>query len=131
MQCIIYEFYFSIENGNSLENSIYDDLQLHCQSDQVDRFGNKCQMFNSSEKAFRWILSSHEKYVESRYGGITINADRPAVWYNNKGYHSMPVYLNQLNTAILRSAMNNSDYSIFTNNYPLKLGDKELTTSSM
>ena len=24
-------------------------------------------------------------------------------WYNNKGYHSMPVYLNTLNNAILRA----------------------------
>lgn len=24
-------------------------------------------------------------------------------WYNNKGYHSMPVFLNTLNNAILRA----------------------------
>lgn len=43
----------------------------------------------------------------------------------------MPVYLNQLNMANLQSAMNNSEYRILTNNYPLKLGEKELTMTSM
>lgn len=28
---------------------------------------------------------------------------RPQVFYNNKGYHSMPTYLNSLNNAILRA----------------------------
>lgn len=28
---------------------------------------------------------------------------RPQVLYNNKGYHSMPTYLNSLNNAILRA----------------------------
>lgn len=27
----------------------------------------------------------------------------PQVFYNNKGYHSMPTYLNSLNNAILRA----------------------------
>lgn len=43
----------------------------------------------------------------------------------------MPAYLNQLNVANLQSALNSTEYRIFTNNHPLKLGEKELTTSSM
>lgn len=124
------EFY-SIENGNDFDERAFSQLHSHCDASQVDKFGNNCELFNSSESAFRWILDSHSHYTESRYGGVSINDNQFAVWYNNKGYHAMPVYLNHLNTALLRATMNNSDYAIVTNNFPLKLGDKELTTSSM
>lgn len=124
------EFY-SIENADDVDSIIYKDLRSHCDANKRNRYGNICQEFDSSESVFRWILNTYPNYLESRYGGSTLNGSRISVWYNNKGYHAMPVYLNQLNNAILKTAMNNSNYNIYTNNFPLKLGKKELTTSSM
>lgn len=126
---------YSIENneddGSVIGNATYDDLTSYCSSQNGDKFGNICNTFDSSEKLFRWVLNTTDVYPTSRYGGVSINGSRSAVWYNNNGYHAMPVFLNELNTAYLRSLMNDSDYKITTSNYPLKLDDRELTQSSM
>lgn len=119
------------EIGNEVGNGMYEALTSYCGLQNGDVFGNVCNTFNSSEKLFRWVLNTTNEYPTSRYGGISINGSRLAVWYNNNGYHSMPVFLNELNTAYFRSLMNDSDYKITTNNHPLKLDDKELTQSSM
>lgn len=119
------------EIGNEIENGMFEDLTSYCGFENGDIFGNICSTFNSSEKLFRWVLNTTHNYPTSRYGGISINGTRSAVWYNNNGYHSMPVFLNELNTAYFRSLMNDSNYKITTNNHPLKLDDKELTQSSM
>nr|XP_042904131.1 ATP-binding cassette sub-family A member 2 isoform X3 [Parasteatoda tepidariorum] len=46
------------------------------------------------------------------------------IWYNNKGYHSMPTYINSLNNAILRANIpksmgNPSAYGITVINHPM------------
>lgn len=119
------------ETGNEVGNSMFEGLSSYCSLEDGDAFGNTCRTFNSSEKLFRWVMNTTNDYPTSRYGGVSINGSRQAVWYNNNGYHSMPVFLNELNTAYFRSLMNDSDYKITTNNHPLKLDDKELTQSSM
>lgn len=124
------EFY-SLENSNNVEESIYNEFESRCYASGTDEFGNDCKSFNTSQNAFRWILNTTNDYPENRYGGITMNGSRTFVWFNNNGYHAMPVFLNELNTAHLRSLMNNTQYKITTYNHPLKLGDKELTASSM
>lgn len=121
---------YSLQNGNQMEDAKYDELLKHCASNG-DEFGNICKTFDSSERLFRWVLNTTNDYPLSRYGGITVNGTRSAVWYNNNGYHSMPVFLNELNTAHLRIVMNDTGFKITTNNYPLKLDDKELSQSSM
>lgn len=122
---------YSLEDGNEVENATYADLTKYCSLKDGDIFGNVCKTLNSSEQVFRWVLNTTNEYPTSRYGGISINGSRSAVWYNNNGFHSMPVFLNELNTAYLRSLMNDSDYKITTFNYPLKLDEKELSQSSM
>lgn len=124
------EFY-TLQNADDTDSIIFKDLRSQCDAKRPNQFGNTCEEFDDSEHAFRWILKTYPDYLETRYGGASVNGSRLAVWYNNKGYHAMPVYLNQLNNAILKTAMNNSNYNIYTNNFPLKLGEKELTTSSM
>lgn len=122
---------YSIQDGDFVGNSTYDDLTAYCSSKSGDVYGNLCKTFNTSENLFRWVLNTTNDYPTSRYGGISINDSRAAVWYNNNGYHSMPVFLNELNTAYFRGLMNDSNYKITTSNYPLKLDEKELSQSSM
>lgn len=119
-----YEFY-SKENDREFGNELYDDFSNTCS------LNGNCEFFNSSKDSFNWILKTHEEYIQRRYGGISINNSRSIVWYNNKGYHSMPLYLNQLDSAILRKELNHSSYSIRAYNAPLKLGEDELSVSSM
>lgn len=118
------EFY-SKENSFTFGEEIYDDFLRTCSLDE------NCEFFNNSKESFKWILKSHADFLQKRYGGISLNGSRSIVWYNNKGYHSMPIYLNQLDSAILRKELNDSTYNIRTINHPLKLGEKELSVSSM
>lgn len=122
---------YSSENGSMSTTGIQSAFPLQCNANSIDQFGNECKRFNSSEEIFRWILNTTNEYPESRYGGISLNGTRTAIWYDNNGYHSMPVFLNELNTARLRSVMNNSHLKITTYNHPLKLDAQELSQSSM
>lgn len=117
------EFYTK-ENVKSFGGKVYNELEKTC----ID---NNCDLFDSSKQAFDWILKTHEEFIGRRYGGISINDSRSIVWYQNKGYHSMPIYLNILNSAVLKKELNDSSYSIKTTNHPLKLGEEELSVSSM
>lgn len=119
------EFY-SKENAQPFVEAINEDFESTCSVNDID-----CQLFDSSKDSFNWILNTHEDYIQRRYGGISLNGSRSIVWYNNKGYHSMPLYLNLLDSAIFRKEMNDSSYSIRTVNHPLKLGEEELSISSM
>lgn len=119
-----FEFY-SKENSLPFGDEIYDDFNGTCS------LNSNCEFYNNSQDSFNWILNTHEEYIQRRYGGISINNSRYLVWYNNKGYHSMPLYLNQLDSAILRKELNHSSYNIRAYNAPLKLGEDELSVSSM
>lgn len=118
------EFY-SKEGSNPFEESLYGDFKQTCSVQE------NCEFFDSSRKAFNWVYNTHEDFISRRYGGVSLNNSRSIVWYNNKGYHSMPLYLNILNSAIIRKELNDSSYNIRTINHPLKLGEDELSVSSM
>jgi hypothetical protein len=118
------EFY-SDQNMLPFGRMVFDDFESTCSINE------NCEMFESSKNAFDWILSTHDDYIMRRYGGVSINQSRSIVFYNNKGYHSMPLYLNILNSAMLRKELNDSSYNIRTVNHPLKLGEDELSVSSM
>lgn len=52
------------------------------------------------------------------------------VWYNNKGYHALPSYVNTLNSAILKNKLNsNANITLFS--HPLKLSQEQLSRSSL
>lgn len=120
----------SDELEHEVQKGLYDDLTKYC-SANGDEYGNICRPFETSEELFYWVLNTTNDYPTSRYGGVSINGSRLAVWYNNNGYHSMPVFLNELNTAYFRNLMKDSNYKITTNNHPLKLDDKELSQASL
>ena len=67
-----------------------------------------------------------------RFGGWTFgnpssskDSDQVAtVYYNNKGYHALPSYMNAMNNIILRSSISKgkpSDYGITVYNEPMRL----------
>lgn len=116
---------YSRERVNPFSARVYNEFADTCMS------GKNCETFNSSLDAFKWSLETTNKYVEKRYGGVSFNDSKSVVWYNNKGYHAMPLYLNLLNSAVLKSELNDSSYNIKITNHPLKLGDEELSVSSM
>lgn len=118
------EFY-SKENLKPFSEAVFDDFEDTCSVNE------NCKFFESSKQSFNWILKTNEEFIGRRYGGVSLNNTRSIVWYNNKGYHSMPLYLNQLTSAVLRKEMNDSSFGIVTHNHPLKLGEEELSVSSM
>uniref|UniRef100_W5LBI4 P-type phospholipid transporter n=1 Tax=Astyanax mexicanus TaxID=7994 RepID=W5LBI4_ASTMX len=77
-----------------------------------------------------------------RYGGISVGGRLPVVglspktiqdtvWYNNKGWHAMPAFLNVANNAILRAHLptnaNPSEYGVTVINHPLNLTKEQLS----
>lgn len=125
--------FYSYQNGEGVNDTsnfysrpVYESLlDLNCAKQQ------QCRKFNNSLNAFNWILDTNDDYVDRRYGGVVVNGSKLSVWYNNKGYHSLPTYMNVLNNAILRKEMNDSSFKITTVNHPLKLGDLGLSYSSI
>ncbi|XP_063992095.1 ATP-binding cassette sub-family A member 13-like isoform X2 [Diachasmimorpha longicaudata] len=80
-----------------------------------------------------WIVSTFHEYIEKRYGGWSLSHwhEDPlfVVWFNNKGHHSLPAYLNSLNGAILRAS--GVPGRITTFNHPLKLSSDQLNRTSV
>lgn len=122
--------FFSYEEENEFSKSALGRLLLQ-DNNCVKNNTEMCTQFNNSMNANEWILKTHKEFIEKRYTGSTFNGTRIVTWYNNKGYHSMPVQLNQINSALFKSEMDDNTISISTINHPLKLGDKELSQSSM
>lgn len=101
-----------------------------------------------------YYLYTTDEYRLHRYGGFSFGTERSFVpgdfgktsptlfrtlavrgtalaWYNNKGYHSMPVYLNTLNNAILRANLPKSKghpaaYGITLVNHPMNKTNNHL-----
>ncbi|XP_058056343.1 glucosylceramide transporter ABCA12 [Anopheles bellator] len=120
------EFYTNASDTDPYREAIVGDLLEHC-----DGNDDQCSVFDSSLDAYRWLLSTSDQYAERRYGGITINREKNVVWYNNKGYHSMPTWLNVLDTAVLRAEIDDPSAVIRTVNHPLKIEEDDLSISSM
>ncbi|XP_043253492.1 retinal-specific phospholipid-transporting ATPase ABCA4 isoform X1 [Colletes gigas] len=80
-----------------------------------------------------WIVSTHQEYIEKRYGGWSLShtKDEPlfVVWYNNKGHHALPSYLNALNEAILRAS--GVQGHLTTLNHPLRLSSDQLNRTTL
>ncbi|XP_043481651.1 ATP-binding cassette sub-family A member 13 isoform X2 [Leptopilina heterotoma] len=80
-----------------------------------------------------WIVSTHQEYIEKRYGGWSLShwKDDPlfVVWFNNKGHHALPAYLNALNEAIMRAS--GVDGYLITINHPLKLSSDQLNRTTL
>ena len=64
----------------------------------------------------KYLLDTHGDFVGLRFGGWTVGngskdylqrlkgtPDILVSWYNNKGYHALPSYVNALNNALLRA----------------------------
>ncbi|XP_053973403.1 uncharacterized protein LOC128873691 isoform X1 [Hylaeus volcanicus] len=85
------------------------------------------------KSALDWIVSTHQEYIEKRYGGWSLSHanDEPlfVVWYNNKGHHALPSYLNALNEAILRAS--GVPGHLTTLNHPLKLSSDQLNRTTL
>ncbi|XP_050450054.1 uncharacterized protein LOC126850786 isoform X1 [Cataglyphis hispanica] len=80
-----------------------------------------------------WIVSTHQEYIEKRYGGWSLSHVKEdplfVVWFNNKGHHSLPSYLNALNEAILRASGVQGHLTIL--NHPLKLSSDQLNRTTL
>lgn len=114
---------YSYENKNIFDEKVKDNISCSPL--------NHCKYFNSSANVYQWVLDTANTYYDSRYGGISVNDSKIAVWYNNKGYHAMPVYLNKLNTALFNAELGTDEYNITTFNHPLQLGRDALSTSNL
>ena len=94
----------------------------------------------------QWILNSFNEFIEKRYGGwkfglkanefdnIGLTKDNIAVYYNNKGFHSVAAYLNGLNNARLRSSLGEEErgkYGITAYSHPIRSKDGQIKGQSL
>ncbi|XP_053393737.1 ATP-binding cassette sub-family A member 2-like isoform X2 [Mercenaria mercenaria] len=105
------------------------------------------EMKLSMQERSKYYLYTTDEYRLHRYGAFSFGTEREFVpenfgkgsptvfrhvavrgsaltWFNNKGYHSMPVFLNTLNNAILRANLpkkkgHPSAYGITLTNHPM------------
>lgn len=95
-----------------------------------------------ASETFRKIAVRHVSKVRSI--GFLIHYERKSIrdsgdsqaWYNHKGFHSMPIYLNVLNNAILRAALpmkkgNPAAYGITLINHPMEGTNARLSQEKM
>ncbi|XP_059086217.1 retinal-specific phospholipid-transporting ATPase ABCA4-like [Tigriopus californicus] len=95
-----------------------------------------------------WILNSHTQFIDKRFGGWSIGEPSPSseviggttenliVWYNNKGKHAVPSYLNAIHNAMLRATVTEggqdpAQYGITTYNQPISLNAQQATTTTI
>lgn len=115
----------SIEKPLNFTQRAYDNIKQECTADMP------CKQFHSSERSFYWILETLHDYQGTRYGGYSFNDTKSIVWYNNKGYHAMVAWLNDMNSRLLKIETNNTNYKISAYNEPWELGYVELSTTSV
>ncbi|CAF1045754.1 unnamed protein product [Adineta ricciae] len=91
-----------------------------------------------------YLLKSHHTFTDNRYGGLTFgeqieddyyNRSHALVWFNNKGYHALPSYLNVMNNLILRSKISDprtaEKFGISTYSHPFTLNSDLLSRQSL
>ncbi|XP_061380770.1 uncharacterized protein LOC116774299 [Danaus plexippus] len=82
-----------------------------------------------------WLVDSQKIYIQKRYGGFTSsvrnNRSYLIAWYDNNGHHALPVFLNSLNTAVLRSTSGDPRATITTYTHPLKISTEQLNKDNV
>ncbi|KAJ0172474.1 hypothetical protein K1T71_011613 [Dendrolimus kikuchii] len=82
-----------------------------------------------------WITNSFDNYIEKRYGGYTSalknNITNLIAWYNNKGHHALPAFINSLNNAILRTVADVQTANITTYTHPMKISKEQISKDTV
>ncbi|XP_064634814.1 uncharacterized protein LOC135492321 isoform X3 [Lineus longissimus] len=108
---------------------------------------------NSSETMFKldsynitdWILRTYQDFPNDRFGGWEFGNTQSAaaqdqtatVWFNNRGIHSLPSYVNGLSNAVQRKyakeilGQDPSEYGITVYNHPLPLTTEQLSAETI
>ncbi|XP_026316404.1 ATP-binding cassette sub-family A member 1-like [Hyposmocoma kahamanoa] len=89
----------------------------------------------NSETLNDWILKTHDAFIEKRYGGFSSslknNITHLVVWYNNKGHHAMPAYINALNNALFKSLSGDREADITVYSHPLKISKEQISKDTV
>ncbi|CAK1588868.1 unnamed protein product [Parnassius mnemosyne] len=92
-------------------------------------------VLNDVKTLNEWLTTSQEIYINKRFGGFTSNIKNNisnlVVWYNNKGHHAMPAYLNALNNAVLRTVSGHHTANITTYTHPLKISKEQINKDTV
>lgn len=106
-----------------------------------------------------YLLKTYGNFIRRRYGGVSFGDDfknipdsvnqfnfnnsfglikkhNAKAWYNTKGYHAPPTFLNVLNNAILRrkaavKGFNSSQFGISVVNHPMNYTEEQLSEQSI
>ena len=112
------EFNLTAHSNNSMESRIFKNYQQEFNSFNSKRF--KLEVIGSSMQQHYISLS---KQFPSRVNkmylfGTTISDAKATVWFNNRGFHTLPISLSLLHNAILRT-VSGRNVNINVSNKPL------------
>ncbi|KAK3588921.1 hypothetical protein CHS0354_023682 [Potamilus streckersoni] len=94
----------------------------------------------------KYLLDSFFNFMENRYGGWSFETSTDSmststltakVWFNNKGHHAMPAFVNALNNAILRANVdlnvlgNPAEYGVTAYNHPFTFNRVQLSRETI
>ncbi|XP_071807326.1 uncharacterized protein [Asterias amurensis] len=92
----------------------------------------------------RYLVRTVRDYRWKRFGGLTFHSVKnndekveeiAKAWYNNKGFHAMPTFLNTMNNVILRSFLpanqNPAKYGISAYNHPFRFSEEQRSISGL
>lgn len=99
-----------------------------------------------------YLLKTYGKFIRRRYGAVSfgdnfrnfpdnirsgiIKKHNAKAWFNTKGYHAAPTFLNVLTNVILRNkaaakGLNASQFGIITANHPMNYTKEQLSEQSL
>ncbi|GBP42572.1 ATP-binding cassette sub-family A member 1 [Eumeta japonica] len=110
------------------------ELRQECDYTEYNEVLPKMLLLPNTSILNDWLIKTQEIYIEKRYGGwsssLKNNISNFVAWYNNKGHHAMPSYVNSLNSAVLR-AVSGGGARITTYTHPLKISEEQLSKSTV
>lgn len=112
------EFNNSLHSNNSIESKLYKNYQREFNSFDSKRF--KFQVIeNSMQQHYMSLSKQFLSRVNKMYlFGTTITDAKTTVWFNNQGFHTLPISLSLLHNAILRT-ISGRNVNINVSNKPL------------
>ncbi|XP_063366023.1 uncharacterized protein LOC134654508 [Cydia amplana] len=136
-QRVLDELRYQKDNTRNWTNQ--DSPECRCEIRQVCNITERpslpeMMLLPDADTLNHWLIDSQEIYIEKRYGGYSSalknNVSHLVAWYNNKGHHALPSFVNGLHAASLR-AVAGAQAGLAAYSHPLKISHEQLSKSTL
>ncbi|XP_071811381.1 phospholipid-transporting ATPase ABCA1-like isoform X2 [Apostichopus japonicus] len=132
-----------IDDWILLNETLANLPQCSSESQDANLFGGQIRKLRKrssgvaiKSKLFSQIYLPEQEFFDELYEVILSMAKmkNTKIWYNNNGYHALPIYINVMNNLLLRSSINKSSrsaYGITLRNHPINYTVSQLENELM